>query len=281
MTRRKKCYERAGARFPRVAAAVAVGFWLCASATGARAAEPSRPTEPSRAAEPAPADSFHAASAVPGDSIDAAMSRRVDVHFTPLPDTMLVRMLRQGGLVLAFRHANTDMSQQDSDVWNLANRATQRNLTETGRANATNVGRAIGALGIPIGVVRSSPFWRCRDTATLAFGRCDTTSALYSKGPAFKRARWILLTTAPAPGRNDVLVTHQDALLPLTTLKRDELQESEALIVEPRGPTRGFHVIAHVGPADWLRLARSAGVTVTGLVPVPTPAAADSTSPKR
>jgi len=256
----------------------ALVFVLCALVVAGH----SRAAAPSSAAATtsgAPEDSSRAGIA-PGDSIDAAMAHRVDVHFTPVPDTMLVRMLRGGGLVFAFRHANTDMSQQDSDVSNLANRATQRNLTDLGRANATNMGRAIAALGIPIGAVRSSPFWRCRDTATLAFGRCDTTSALYSKGPVFKRARWVLLATAPLPGKNDVLITHQDALLPLTTLKRDELQEAEALIVEPRGPTRGFHVIAHVGPADWLRLARSAGVTVTGLVPVPT-AAADSTKSKR
>jgi len=268
MTRGSGCYKDGfGAR---IALTFAMALALCVFGFGA---------EISRAE--GPADSSHAELAAPTDSIDAAMSHRVDVHFTPLPDTMLVRMLRGGGLILAFRHANTDMSQQDSDVSNLANRAMQRNLNDAGRANATNVGRAIAALGIPIGAVRSSPFWRCRDTATLAFGRCDTTSALYSKGPAFRRARWLLLTKAPALARNDVLVTHQDALLPLTTLKRDELRESEALVVEPRGPTRGFHVVARLGPADWLRLAHSAGVVVTGLVPVPNQIAApDSTRSK-
>lgn len=49
-----------------------------------------------------------------------------------------------------------------------------------------------------------------------------------------------------------------------------------------RGPAKGFYVVAHLSPADWQRLAAAAGVTVTGLVPVPEqPAPADSISPKR
>jgi len=265
-----------------VALFLVVSAASCASHSAERSEHSATSSTSAQAAAAATDPAVSAAADAPDDSIDAAMAHRVDVHFTQLPDTMLVRMLRQGGFILAFRHANTDMSQQDSDVSNLANRSTQRNLTDLGRANATNIGRAIAALGIPIGVVRSSPFWRCRDTATLAFGRCDTTSALYQKGPTFKRARWILLTTPPRPAMNDVVVTHQDALMPLTTLKRDELREAEALIVEPRGPTKGFFAIAHLGPADWQRLAAAAGVTVTGLVPVPEqPAPADSVSPKR
>ena len=262
----------------RVTKVIALSVMLGVAAASCAAERPATPVP----SAPAPASPVSSAVAPPADSIDAAMAHRVDVHVTPLPDTMLVRMLRQGGLVLAFRHANTDMSQQDSDVSNLANRSAQRNLNEAGRANATNVGRTIAALGIPIEEVRASPFWRCRDTATLAFGRCDTTSALYSKGPEFRRARWILLSTPPALGKNDVIVTHQDALMPLTTLKRDELREADALILEPRGPAKGFHVVARLGPADWKRLADAVGVRVPGLIPVPeVSAAADSVSSKR
>jgi hypothetical protein len=107
--------------------------------------------------------------------------------------------------------------------------------------------------------------WRCRDTATLLFGRCDTTSALLVKSREFRRVRWGLMSTPPAQGSNNVLVTHQDALLPITTLARDQLKEGQALIAEPLGPGRGFRVVAQLAPADWLRLARSAGAEVTGL----------------
>ena len=46
----------------------------------------------------------------------------------------LVDRLRQGGFVIYFRHATTDFSQIDSDLVNLDNCTTQRNLTDAGRA---------------------------------------------------------------------------------------------------------------------------------------------------
>jgi len=178
-------------------------------------------------------------------------------------------MLRGGGYILAFRHGATNWNERDRDVLDYADRSAQRNLSETGRALMTNVGKAIAALGIPIGEVHASPFWRCRDTATLAFGRCDTTSALFVKSREYRRIRWNLLSTAPAKGTNNVVVAHQDALMPITTLARDQLKECEALVVEPLGPEKGFRVVAQLGPDDWLRLAGAAGVEVKGLVTVP------------
>jgi phosphohistidine phosphatase SixA len=189
-----------------------------------------------------------------GSRLTAADTARIDVRFTSLPDSTLVRMLRGGGYVLAFRHGSTDWTQRDSDLMNYADRSTQRNLGEEGRADATKIGKAIAALRIPIGDVRSSPFWRCRDTATLAFGHVDTTSALFTKSLAYRRIRWALLSSPPRKGTNTVLVTHQDALMPLTTLKRDELKEGSALVIQPLGDA-GFRVVAQLSPADWARLA--------------------------
>ncbi len=182
---------------------------------------------------------------------------RVDIHFTASADTALVRMLRGGGYILAFRHGSTDWNQRDSDVLNYADRSTQRNLSDRGRADATNIGKAIAALGIPIGEVRSSPFWRCRDTAVLAFGRADTTSALFTKSHTYRRLRWSMLSTPPRKGTNTVFVTHQDALMPLTTLARDQLKEGDALVIEPLGKG-GFRAVAQLAPGDWDRLVHAA-----------------------
>jgi hypothetical protein len=206
----------------------------------------------------------------PGRSpLTVADTARAAVDFTAPSDTALVRMLRGGGYILAFRHGATNWDERDRDVLDYADRSGQRNLSVRGRALMTNAGKAIAALGLPIGRVRASPLWRCRDTATLAFGRCDTTSALFLKGREFRRERWTLMSTPPAPGTDDVIVTHQDAIMPITTLKRDELKEGDALVVKPMGPDRGFQVVAQLSPTDWLRLAGAAGARVTGIVPVP------------
>jgi len=81
---------------------------------------------------------------------------------------LVIAALRAGGVVAVMRHGITDRSQVDTG--DLLNRAGQRNLNEAGRAQSERVGRAFAALGIPLGVVLSSPVFRARDTAALAFG---------------------------------------------------------------------------------------------------------------
>jgi phosphohistidine phosphatase SixA len=168
------------------------------------------------------------------------------------PDSALVAGLKRGGYVLVFRHGKTDWGQRDTDVLNFADRGGQRNLREEGRQESIETGKTLAALGVPLGRVLSSPMWRCRDTATLAFGRADTTIHLLQKGRASRDERIRLLSTPPPAGTNTVLVTHQDVLLPIMKLQREELGEGEALIVKPLG--RGaFEVLAQAAPADWIR----------------------------
>jgi phosphohistidine phosphatase SixA len=80
----------------------------------------------------------------------------------------LVAALRGGGVVAVMRHGITDRSQADRG--DLSSRAGQRNLSEAGRAQSVRTGRAVEALRIPLGAVLTSPVFRARDTAELAFG---------------------------------------------------------------------------------------------------------------
>lgn len=96
-----------------------------------------------------------------GDGGGAAAPRA-----TPSP---LLGQLREGGHVLVFRHAITEP--KTDRVESVRTCATQRRLTDEGRAQARAIGRDVRALGIPIGEVRASPFCRTRETARLAFGR--------------------------------------------------------------------------------------------------------------
>ncbi len=87
-----------------------------------------------------------------------------------LAASSLVERLRRGGFVIYFRHASTDFSQVDSDLVNLDNCATQRNLTDAGRAQAAAIGEAMHTLAIPIGDWRRRPrprtpsWWRTSST---------------------------------------------------------------------------------------------------------------------
>lgn len=180
---------------------------------------------------------------------------KVASRYSP-PDSALISALTRGGYVLVFRHAKTDWAQRDADMINFADRAAQRNLSEQGRQESVETGKALAELHIPVGTVMASPMWRCRDTATLAFGHADTTVKLFQKGRESREARLRMLSTPPAPGTNTVLVTHQDVLLPIMKLRRDELGEGEALIVKPLGRGR-FEVLAQAAPADWIRFLHS------------------------
>ncbi|MCB0154857.1 MAG: histidine phosphatase family protein, partial [Anaerolineae bacterium] len=96
----------------------------------------------------------------------------------PLAGAALLQALQHGGYVIFFRHAATYRSQLDTDQQNLENCATQRNLDETGQAQARAIGAAFAAANIPIGPVLASPYCRTRHTAELAFGRVELTADL-------------------------------------------------------------------------------------------------------
>jgi hypothetical protein len=97
--------------------------------------------------------------------------------------------------------------------------------------------------------------WRCRDTASFAFAKCDTTITLFRRSPQDRAARIAYLSTPITDGTNLVLVTHQDVLIPIIPgLRRDQLKEGDALVVKPLGDGK-FNVVALVTPEDWKRLA--------------------------
>jgi phosphohistidine phosphatase SixA len=150
----------------------------------------------------------------------------------------LLAALREGGFVIYFRHARTDFSQDDTDLSDLANCATQRNLSSEGRTQARLIGEAIAALAIPIGEVLSSELCRTRETAELAFGRATPLPDLTSFGTAGSEAEEQervaalrrLLATPPGRGTNTVLVGH---LFNIQAAASISLAEGEAAIFSP------------------------------------------------
>jgi hypothetical protein len=193
--------------------------------------------------------------AAPPDSVRA---QRAIVQVISPPDSTLVAMLRQGNYVLLLRHAATDWGQRDAEVVNYADRAAQRNLSAIGRAQADSIGKAVSSLGLKIGKVLTSPMYRCRDTAEIAFGRADTTQHLFIKSKPSRDLRVKWLSTPLADGALFVLVTHQDPYIPLFNFQRDQLKEGDALLIQPNGNSQ-WKLVAQLTPADWARLAARFG----------------------
>jgi phosphohistidine phosphatase SixA len=163
-----------------------------------------------------------------------------------------VERLRSGGYVLYFRHAATDMSKNDAGMTSFDDCPTQRNLVDRGRDEARAIGAAVRALGIPIGRVRASPFCRTVETAELAFGRAEKTAGVrggpvHADDPARYAPLRRLLSQRPAPGTNDVIVSHGNPFYAVAGAPY--LAEGEAAVVEPAGD--GFRVIARIRVEDW------------------------------
>jgi phosphohistidine phosphatase SixA len=168
----------------------------------------------------------------------------------------LLSALRGGGYVLYFRHAATDFGQSDERMTGFEDCATQRNLTDRGRADARAIGADLRALGIPVGEVLASPYCRTMETARLIFGRATTTPAVRG-GPAQpespeRYAALRELLAAPVPrGTNVAIVSHGNPWRAVAG--GPYLAEGEAAVVLPRGAD-GFRVVARVRQEDWRAL---------------------------
>jgi phosphohistidine phosphatase SixA len=181
-------------------------------------------------------------------SVPALLS--ADTVWTPLSDDSLVAELRRGGLVLACRHAKTDRSKQDAEPLDLTDRTRQRNLSEAGEAQARELGEAMRALEVPIGAVLTSPLFRTRESAQLAFGRAKDQDELRIGSKEDLRP---LLSAVPEAGTNGVLMTHNGRLMgALRVFKSSEIAEGDCVIIRPA--QGGFTILARLAPADWRRL---------------------------
>lgn len=78
-------------------------------------------------------------------------------------------LLREGGHVVLLRHANAPGAAEPAN-FDIANCATQRNLSDRGRQQARRIGALFAARAAPVDRVFASNYCRTRDTAVLAFG---------------------------------------------------------------------------------------------------------------
>lgn len=157
-----------------------------------------------------------------------------------------LRLLRAGGIAVAFRHAYAPGT-FDPPGFTVENCASQRNLDETGRDQARRIGEWFRRHDLKPAAVRSSPWCRCLDTARLAFGEVEAWAPLGStrqgddaQNRAHQAALRQRLSTVPA-GRFEVWVSHQFTL--------------SALVGVSTSSGEGLLLQAAARPADTPRLA--------------------------
>jgi phosphohistidine phosphatase SixA len=160
--------------------------------------------------------------------------------------------LRQGGYVALMRHADAPGGAGDPPGFRLEDCATQRNLSEKGRADAKAMGARLAAEGIAIRRLLSSPWCRCLETARLlemgpieieptfsnAFVLRDQLAAL-TQGARAIVANWA------GPGTL-LVVTHGANIQALTGYS----PASGELVVVAPGPDAALRRIGTIAPAD-------------------------------
>ena len=148
--------------------------------------------------------------------------------------------LRRGGLVILMRHASTEAGYGDPPNFSLADCATQRNLSDAGRAEAKRVGERLRAERVPIARVYTSPWCRCRETARLAFGEAEDWEALGSffdapdrEAEATERVKKRIASYARTkPVGNVAMVTHA---VNIAAIAQHSVKPGEIVVVRPDG----------------------------------------------
>jgi len=135
---------------------------------------------------------------------------------------ILIAAMQEGGKVIFLRHAATNAN--EIDTGRLGDRGGQRNLSAAGIEQARALGPALHALGIPLDDILTSPVFRARDTAELAFGadRITVTMDLVADDYAGSTLQAMLdgserlLRTPPPAGTNRLLIGHRTPLQMVT-----------------------------------------------------------------
>lgn len=168
-----------------------------------------------------------------------------------LEGAALVRALREGGLVIYFRHTATDFSKNDRGMRDYDDCANQRPLNEQGRSDARAIGQRIAALKLPIGVVKASPMCRTMEHAKLMLGMATPTTTMRElTGPGEYLGLKRLLSARVPPGINRWMVGHGTPFRAVAG--PPHLAEGEAIVLKPDG--EGWTVLARLAVSDWAAL---------------------------
>jgi hypothetical protein len=172
----------------------------------------------------------------------------------PVDGAQLLAELKKGGHILYFRHTATlpehqhEANQRQAGSFDIANCATQRNLSELGYVQARTQAQWVVKLGIPMGEVLASRYCRTKIhaaffTDTPKFSEPLTPVRNPEKAAELKR----MLAVAPAPGSNTFMFAHGGILWQATDY---DSVEAELFVFKP-----GTGYVASLRMEDWALLA--------------------------
>lgn len=167
-----------------------------------------------------------------------------------------VYKLRDGGFVIYMRHGKTDNSRPDQLEVDLNDCNTQRLLNDEGRKMASEVGKALKTVNIPIGDIFVSPMCRTKESAQLIFsGRnfsivkelfSSTNQTSEQKKPVIAATRRLLSEPVQA-GTNRFILAHAPNLA--DTMGYFPKVEATVVIFIPKGDS--FEYVASIRPDMW------------------------------
>jgi phosphohistidine phosphatase SixA len=159
--------------------------------------------------------------------------------------------LKHGGKVILLRHTHVDIREGIGRL-SPGNCAEEVNLSSRGVEQAKRLGEAFRAHGIAIGEVLTSPYCRCIDTGTLAFGRAmpvqylrppGTVSEDQAKSNHERVVQEILKHRDPS---NKVMITHD--LNIADVVLEDTVPMGEFFVVQPKATD--FDVLGKIHLGD-------------------------------
>jgi hypothetical protein len=165
--------------------------------------------------------------------------------------------LARGGYVIYLRHGRTQHNQltmeranRQNGSFDLSKCATQRQLSEAGRAELAVAGGQFRLAGIALDKAFSSRYCRAIDSAAYFVDGAVAVEALSGEGevglnPANKGRTIAFLSQRPAPGRNHFMMAHGGIFWEATGYT---VQEGHAVVLDPSDLSV---IVARIAPLQW------------------------------
>ena len=135
------------------------------------------------------------------------------------------KLIQEGNKIILIRHSLAPGG-GDPKGFKINECSTQRNLSKVGIEQSKNIGKLFKKKKIPIDLVLSSQWCRCKDTAKYAFGEYKEYTALnstfqsqYNKNEAKQlKELYNFINNWNGQGKNLVLVTHYSIITAVTNV---------------------------------------------------------------
>jgi hypothetical protein len=201
------------------------------------------------------------------------VSFQEQVNFAPAPardpaplvsgNQAIADTLAKGGYIIYLRHGRTQYDQIERErenrrngTFDLANCASQRQLSEEGRAEMKVAGEQFRLARLPLDKVWSSRYCRATQSAAFFVDGAEATQGLSGEGdfgidPSIKGRVQAFLAQRPAAGKNHFMMAHGGIFWLATGF---QIQEGHAVVLDPTNPKV---IVARIGPQEWGTVAQA------------------------